>query len=88
MVSNETFTTFCAQGHNVKVNYFIVKNNATHYLILFQMNRLIVVHLEKHLSGQSLLVRFPKNLLLLQILQQHFSPYKIRNPNVRWVLLF
>jgi hypothetical protein len=82
MVSNETFTTICAQAHNVKANCFIVRNNATHYLILFQMNSSIVVHLEKHLSGWSLLVKFPKKLLLLQILQQHCSHYKIRNPTV------
>lgn len=82
MVSNETFTTICAQGHNVKANCFIVRNNATHYLILFQMNSSIVVDLEKHLSGWNLLVKFPKKLLLLQILYQHCSHYKIRNPTV------
>jgi hypothetical protein len=60
----------------------------THYLILFQMNRLIVVHLEKHLSGRSFLVKFPKKILLLQILQQHCSHYKIHNPNVRLGPLF
>lgn len=88
MVSNETFMTICAHGHNVKANCFIVRNNATHYLILFQMNRLIVVDLEKHLSGRSILAKFPKKLFLLQILQQHCSHYKIHNPNVDGAFCF
>jgi hypothetical protein len=42
-------------------------NNASHDLAPLEINRMIVVHLEKYPSGQSHLTRFKKLLLLPQV---------------------
>jgi len=39
-------------------------NNVVHNFILFQINKLIIVHIEEHLGVQNPFVKFPKTLLL------------------------
>jgi hypothetical protein len=47
VINNEAFIVSCVQGQNLKVNRFIVTNNAFHNLTLPLINKLVIVHLEK-----------------------------------------
>jgi hypothetical protein len=47
VVNNEAFIISCVQGQNLKVNCFIVTNNASHDLTLAQINKLVIIHLEE-----------------------------------------
>jgi hypothetical protein len=48
VINNEAFIVSCVQGQNLKVNHFIVTNNASHDLILPQINKLVIIHLEEN----------------------------------------
>ncbi len=84
VINNQAFIIYCVQGQNLKVNCFIVTNNASHDLTLPQINKLVIIHLEEIPNVKLFPSVASKLCLLPKVLQQHLLHHKVINANIKW----